>query len=263
MTEKNKDLRLSVSKTNTYLQCQAKYKFSYVLKLPQKDTIYTIFGKFCHKVLEDFHLEYINGSQEKYNLVMSKAFKSALVEYKEKMTADMRKECWDLINQYLKIVTDDKKNNISANVLAVEKRFEFPITENLVLNGMIDRIQLDDDGIIHVGDYKTIKNKKYLKNNDLQLLTYAYYILFQEYPDAEKVRCSYILLRHDFEYVTYEFTRADVLKVKDQYTEYYDRIVKETEYKPTVSPLCAFCSYVNLCEPGQKKANIFNGEVTW
>ena len=261
--ELKKDLRLSVSKTKTYLDCQKKYKFSYVLKMPQKDNTYTIFGKFCHKVLEDFHLAYLAGSQELYNTVMTKAFKDALLEYKEKMTPEMKKECFDIINQYLKIVSDDKKNNLSANVLSCEKRFEFECAPNLILNGMIDRVQLDDDGVIHVGDYKTIKNKKYLKNNDLQLLTYAYYMLSQEYPDAEKVRCSYILLRHDFEYVTYEYTREDAMKAKDLYLEYSERILSETEYKPTVSALCAYCSYVNICEEGQKKANIFNGEVNW
>lgn len=254
-------LRLSVSKTKTYLECQKRYKFAYVLKLPQKDNTFTIFGKFCHKVLEDFHLAYLNGSQEQYNVVMSKAFKQALTEFV--LTPEMKKECWDIINEYLKIVTDDKKNKVSANVISCEKRFEFNLTDNIVLNGMIDRIQIDDDGIIHVGDYKTIKNKKYLKGNDLQLLTYAYYILFQEYPDAEKVRCSYILLRHNFEYVTYEFSREDVLKAKELYIGYTNDILSETEYKPTVSGLCAYCPFVNLCEEGQRKANIFNGEVTW
>lgn len=253
--------KLSVSKTKTYLECQARYKFAYVLKLPQKDNTFTIFGKFCHKVLEDFHLAYMNGSQEKYNVVMSQAFKKALTEFV--LTPEMKKECWDIINEYLKLVTEQKKNNKLDNVVACEQRFDFNITDDLILNGMIDRIQIDPDGVIHVGDYKTVKNKKYLKDNELQLLTYAYYILFVAYPDAQKVRCSYILLRHNFEYMTYEFTREEVAKVKDLYIKYMQDILSETEYKTTVSGLCAYCPYVNLCEDGQKKANIFNGEITW
>lgn len=253
--------KLSVSKTKTFLECQARYRYAYVLKLPQKDNTFTIFGKFCHKVLEDFHLAYMNGSQEKYNITMSEAFRNALKEYK--LTPEMKKECWDIINEYLQIVTEHKKKNISANVLACEQRFEFNITDDLILNGAIDRIQMDDDGVIHVGDYKTVKNKKYLKDNELQLLTYAYYILFVAYPDAQKVRCSYILLRHNFEYITYEYSREEVAKVKDLYINYTQDILKETEWKTTVSGLCAFCPFLNQCEDGQKKANIYNGEVTW
>ena len=73
MTE---DLRLSVSKTKTFLDCKAKYKFCYIEKLPRKDWDFHTFGKFCHKVLEDFHNAYVkNNSTEPFNIEMGKAFK--------------------------------------------------------------------------------------------------------------------------------------------------------------------------------------------
>ncbi len=145
MTE---DLRLSVSKTKTFLDCKAKFKFCYVEKLPRKEWDFHIFGKFCHSVLEYFHKQYIGGCTLPYNTVMTDAFKFGLSEFKEKMTPEMKKECWDLINQYLKIVLKDQKNGLPANVIDVEKRFDFAIHENLVLNGAIDRIQLDADNIV-------------------------------------------------------------------------------------------------------------------
>lgn len=37
---------------------------------------------------------------------------------------------------YLKVVTDDKKNNLSANVLGCEKNFSLQLSENVVLNRM-------------------------------------------------------------------------------------------------------------------------------
>ena len=69
--------RLSVSKLKTYTQCPLKYKFTYIDKLPRKTFEFHTFGKFCHKVLEDFHNVYIQGSDLKYNVVMSKAFRDA------------------------------------------------------------------------------------------------------------------------------------------------------------------------------------------
>jgi CRISPR/Cas system-associated exonuclease Cas4 (RecB family) len=257
-------LRLSVSKTKTFLDCKKKFQYAYIERLPRKDWDHHIFGKFCHKVLEDFHLAFINGSTEAFNTVMSKAYKDAIVEYDGKMTADMKKECWKIIDQYLRLITQDKKNNCLPNVLACEKSFDFAISDKVILNGMIDRVQLDADNVVHVCDYKTVKNKKYLKNDFFQLLTYAY-VMINEDPSIQKIRASYILLRHDFEYITTEFSVPEILKIKDKYIDYANQIVEEKEYTPNPTPLCGYCDYLNACPEG--KGRVFDkpvyGEVAW
>lgn len=261
MTE---DLRLSVSKAKTFEGCKLKYKFCYIEKLPRKDWEFHTFGKFCHKALEWFHQQYIDGCLLPYNTTMTDAFKVAWAEFKDKMTPEMKKECWELLNQYLKIVTKDKRTGMPANVIHAEKRFDFQIAPNLVLNGAIDRIQLDADNVIHVADYKTTKHKKYLKNDWFQLLTYAYVIL-REDPTIEKVRASYILLRHDFEYITTEFSKAEILEVKGKFEEYAQQMLTETEFPPTTSNLCNYCDYLDKCPAGKSKAfnqNVY-GEVAW
>jgi CRISPR/Cas system-associated exonuclease Cas4 (RecB family) len=248
----SQQLRLSVSKTKTFLDCRAKFKFSYIEKLPKKDWEHHTLGKFCHKVLEDFHVAYIEGSTEPYNVIMQKAFKAAVVEYKAAMTPEMKKECWVMIDKYLKIVSDDKKNNTGANVIACEKNFELLVDDKVLLNGMIDRIQIDGDGVLHVADYKTTKDKKYLKDDWFQLLTYCF-IMINEDPSITKVRASYILLRHNFEYITKEFSVPEIMTVQDKYLQYADQILSEKEYKPTTSGLCRFCDYLNLCPEGKTK----------
>jgi RecB family exonuclease len=261
MTE---DLRLSASKTKTFLDCKAKYKFCYIEKLPRKDWDFHIFGKFCHSVLEFFHKQYIEGCLLPYNVTMNDAFKHALEEFKDKMTPEMKKECFQIIDQYLRLITKDKQGGMPANVIAVEKRFDFAIAENLVLNGAIDRIQLDVDNVIHVADYKTTKNKKYLKNDFFQLLTYAYVIVSED-PSIEKVRASYILLRHNFEYVTVEFNKEEILAVKDKYEEYAKQMLSEKEFRPNPTILCRFCDYSDVCVEGKKmlEPSKIYGEVAW
>jgi RecB family exonuclease len=266
--EEVKPLRLSVSKTKCFAQCRKQFEFSYIKKLPKKDHDYHVFGKFCHKVLEDFHLFYINGSQDPYNISMNKAFKTALEEYKDQMTKDMKKDCFTIINNYLKLVSDEKRDDVSANVLACEKTFELPIERDdgkiVVLNGMIDRIQLDKDNIIHVADYKTTKNKKYLKDDFFQLLTYAY-VLVSEDPSITTVRGSYVLLRHNFEYITKDFHIDEILKVKNKYLEYANDIMEEKEYPATPQILCRWCDFIDICPEGKKMqepSKIF-GEVGW
>lgn len=264
------DLRLSVSKTKSFLDCKKKFKFAYVLKLPQKEFEFHTFGKFCHKVLEDFHLEYINGSTEPYNTVMTKCFKQAVVEYKEKLNPTMQKECFDIIHAYLKKLYIQKKSfdgklgKSPTNVLAVEKNFAINITDNLILNGMIDRVEIDDDGVLTVSDYKTTKNKKYLKEDWLQLATYAY-VLYLENPDIKKIRGAYILLRHDFEKISKDFTIEEILAVKEKYLNYAETINMEKEYVANPSPLCKYCSFLDSCAEGKEKVgfNTTCGEVAW
>jgi RecB family exonuclease len=195
---------------------------------------------------------------------MSTAFKDAVELYRSELTPDMKKECWHIIDEYLRLVTNDKKNNLTANVLACEKNFELLIGGKVLLNGMIDRVQLDDDNIIHVCDYKTSKNKKYLKDDFFQLLTYAYVIVTED-PNIEKVRASYILLRHNFEYITTEFQKNEILNVADKYVQYADQILAEKEFKPNPTNLCRFCDHVNICPEGRKMVDPTSiyGEVNW
>jgi RecB family exonuclease len=263
------DFRLSVSKAKTFDQCKKQYQFNYLLKFPKKQRDYHIFGKFCHKVLEEFHLAYLEGSQLPYHLQMKAAWISAWAEFREQMTSEMKKECWHLMNYYLRNVTIHKEKGQPANVIAIEKRFELPIAENIILNGAIDRIQLDPDDVVHVADYKTTKNKKYLKDDWFQLLAYAYVILTED-PSLQKVRASYILLRHNFEYITTEFTVPQILQVKDKFLNFAKQMQEEKEFAPTTSNLCGFCDYLEYCELGKAKvnSNSFNnknvfGEVSY
>lgn len=261
MTE---DLRLSVSKTKTFLQCKKQFEFNYILKLPKKDWDHHVFGKFCHRVLEVFHNYYVEGCLLPYNVSMTDAFKVAYAEFKDKMNPEMKRDCWEIIDKYLRLVSKDKANNLPANVIACEKRFEFPIAENIILNGAIDRIQRDADNVIHVCDYKTVKNKKYLKDDWFQLLTYAY-VIVNEDPSVEKVRGSYVLLRHDFEYITKEFTKKEILKVKKQYEKYAEQILSEKEFPASPSALCSYCDFLDHCPAGKSKAfgQSIYGEVNW
>jgi RecB family exonuclease len=256
------ELRLSVSKTKTFNQCKKQFEFNYVLKMPKKTRDYHVLGSFCHQVLENFHKEYIAGCLLPYHISMTDAFKAAWSQYKDKMTPEMKAESWDIISGYLKSITGKK-----MDVLAVEKRFEINIGNNVVLNGAIDKIEFSDysdsgEKILHVSDFKTTKNKKYLKDDWTQLLTYAYVMSIED-PTITKVRASYILLRHNSELITKEFSLEDIKPIKEKYLQYAEQIRSETEYAPNPTILCGWCDYLDSCQIGQKQARVFSGETTW
>ncbi len=159
------------------------------------------------------------------------------------------KEAFEILTAYLKKISINKDE--IKKVLAVEKSFDLEINPCLILNGMIDRIQLDDDGVIHICDYKTTKNKAYLKDDSLQLLTYAYVIL-QENPEITKVRGSYILLRHNFEYMTKEFSLEEIKNVKNMYEGYANSIHSEKEFEANPTKLCNWCDHLAICKSGSE-----------
>lgn len=245
-------LSLSVSKVKTFKDCKAKFKFSYVEKLPRKDWEHLIFGKFLHEVLENFHKQLMENSQAQLHILMTECFKQSSVNWKDKLNVAQKQEAREILGVYLKQITEQKNNGTMPTILSVEKDFFIDIDGKILLNGFIDRIQMDPDGVLHVSDYKTTKKKEYLKKDYFQLLTYAYVMCLED-PKLEKVRTSYILLRHNFETIIKEYSRNDIMKVEKKFLDYAESIHAEKLYRPTPTPLCDYCDYLDLCDAGKNR----------
>lgn len=240
----------SVSKVKTFDTCPAKYQYSYIQKLPKKTWDFHTFGKFLHKVLEDFHLERLDGNTGPDNVLMAQCFKGGIKEY-ETLTTEQKDDAFEICTQYLSRLASKRADKSLPEIVSVEEDFWVDIDGKVLLRGFIDRVQRDPDGILHVADYKTSKSSRYLKKDDFQLLTYAYVKCVQD-PSIKKIRTSYIMLKLDFEYVTFEFERDEVMKIAERFLEYADRIQSESLFRPETSPLCGWCDYREFCEDGEK-----------
>lgn len=250
-------LNLSVSKVKTFKTCKAKYHFCYIQKLPRKEWDFQVFGKFLHEVLERFHGDIIKGCKDPDHILMKKSFSDSLKEYEAGMTPEMKKECFDILTAYLKKRNNDRPNGL-PEVIEVEKQFAIDIGSSILLNGFIDVVQRDPDGVLHVADYKTSKHKKYLKNDFMQLKTYAYAMCLED-PSLEKIRCSYVMLRHGFDSILKEFTREEVMATEQEFEGFAEKINKEKLFRPSPSPLCKFCDYLNSCDDGLEKMGMAKG----
>lgn len=248
-------LPLSVSKIKTFKDCPAKYRFSYIEKLPSKETDYLIFGKFIHEVLENFHKTYLDTQlplfNEKHHVVMSSCFNFSYENWKDKLTKPQKEEAFKICGLYLQQLSENKKNNTQPEILSVEEEFFISIDDKILLTGLIDRVQMDTDGVLHVADYKTTNKISYLKKDFMQLLTYAFVKCLQD-PNLKKVRTSYILLKHDLKSIVKEFELDEIMGMEKTITEYADSINKEKLYLPKISPLCNWCSFqVEHCKEGR------------
>jgi DNA helicase-2/ATP-dependent DNA helicase PcrA len=242
-------ITLSVSKVKTFKDCPAKFYFCYVEKLPRKDWDFHIFGKFLHEVLENFHRKIIDGSELLHHVLMTECFKTASANWHDKLSLEQKKESSVILAGYLKQMSEQKKLGTLPTILTVEKNFYINIDDTVLLNGFIDRTQLDPDGVLHVSDYKTTKNLRYLKDDLFQLLTYAYVMCLED-PTIKKVRTSYILLRHNFKAIVKDFSRDEIMKIESIFLEYAKNIKEEKIFKANPTPLCNFCDYIQNCDAG-------------
>ncbi len=240
---------LSVSKAKTFEDCKAKFRYGYIQKLPRKTWDFHVFGKFAHEALERFHQRIIEGSKEPYHYLMTLSFKETSDTWKDKISFEHRKDIWNILNGYLKQLSEQENDGTLADVIEVEKQFYIDIDGKVLLNGFIDRIQMDSDGVMHVTDYKTSKSKRYLAKDFLQLKTYAYVMCASD-PSIKKIRTSYMMLRHNCDLIVKEFKRKDIMKIEDTFIKYAESINKEKLWRPTTSPLCSYCDFLTYCDEG-------------
>ncbi len=259
-TIENNDLNLpifSYSKIGSYKACPKQYDFCYIQKLPRLDKTFTIFGSLCHDILERFHKFYLDPNNENIPYVdaMQKSFIEAKHDWESKeisenqlrITKDQLKEAYQIMVDYLLLL--NKGNN--PKVISVEKKIWLDIDHKFILLGYIDRIQKDTDGAIHIADYKTTKDEKYLVDRT-QLMLYAY-SLYCEDPTLEKVRTSYILLKHKMKSLVKEHSIQEIVECKDKLVKVFLTIQDDKLYRPTPSFFkCKFCDYSKYCAEGSR-----------
>jgi len=262
---------LSVSKIKTFESCKLKYKYNYIDRLPRKDWAHLTFGKFLHEALEIFHRYLISGNTVSLNLIMSQSFTEAREKYDDKLTKEQKKEAHAILKTYLDIITAEWASGNIINVLAVEQPFFVDLDGKILLNGLIDKIQEDPDEVLHVKDYKTSKSSKYLQNDLFQLKVYAY-VKFLQDEGLDKVRGSYVMLKHGFETVpknAKEFTRNDIAGVEEKILKVYNSITDEQLWRATITPLCGYCDFADTCKDCPEKYRPKNenkagfGETNW
>jgi len=251
MTEKEKDqdniiLTLSASRVKTYQQCPRKYYYNYIEKLPRKDWLHFDLGTLVHGVLEHFHADFrLDADKSSFNL--KKIMKESFKKYREHMEQNkplnhgILVEGRDLLAEYLKRMESD---GIGSEIIALEDDFNINLTEEYGVRGYVDRIDRDKDGVLHIKDYKTNKNPKYME--PFQLKTYGIYLL-DKFPDTEKFRGSYVMMRFGGMLISYDFNKEDVIKIQKKLVEYAQRISEEERWIAKPSRLCDWCDFKNPC----------------
>lgn len=243
MSEQPKILKLSASSIKTYDQCPKKYYYQYIEKLDRKQWDHFSIGNLCHKTLELFHKIYMEeGLKKKKSLsnLMSHAFSEARKNFPN-LRGELLKDSKQMILDYL---TSIKASKEMPMVKGVETSFEFSLCDNVIIRGILDRIDILKDGTFNIVDYKTNKNPKYL--DSFQLLIYGVW-LKEKYPEIESFKATFILLKHASSKREFEFNTEDLNSTRKKLIKFAEKIGNDNEWITIPNHLCNWCDFKNVC----------------
>ncbi len=229
---------ISESKFQTFKQCQLKYCYRYVDRLPEPEESNTDalhFGSYIHKILEDG----VNAESQEELVRIAEEVKGTYKVSKKYEGKDLK-----CIDNFLEF------NPKLEETLATELAFEVPVKDDITLNGIIDRVVKGKDGGYLIIDYKTSKREKSKVElyQDSQLKGYVYAISkLYETPVSNIVAAHYYPLTNNFVFVQYSIPQinAHLRKIVDEVWKI--RKKKKHELLPSRNEFCNWCAYKTAC----------------
>ncbi len=258
-SNKPKSIRLSPSSIKTYKGCPRKYYYEYIEKRERTDQQHTILGNFVHKVLEEFHIYADRNMPDTWKSLMG-TVASRVIDSKEEgvalrpnepyrtlLTIASQQAAHAMLKSYLQMLAEEG----IPDVRGTETRFKLQLKDNIVVSGICDRKDVDEDGIFHIKDYKTGKHSNLLdyktkKLDTFQLEVYALAVL-EEIPDIQTIRGSYLLIQDLSKKATAIFSKEKLLKTKEYLIKTAEEIMSDTTFETKESVLCGWCDHIDVC----------------
>ncbi len=278
MQVENQTLRLSPSAIVCYYECQRKFFYRYIKKIPEKPSPQKVRGSITHKILENFFnfvslVDIKEGNWE----ILWRDFKNGLMsllntEWKligkeypncfesEKQKEEMYEETKRFLDFYaakLAFSLSDKIKDLSKNSEWFEheiRRFFFPKDRELKLvledenfSGIIDKtMSLFGEGIAIV-DYKTSKSTlpHYIPDSHLkQGKSYAY--LWKKQFNVLPKHVSFYYLRTG-ESIFYPVSERDVEEIENDINIIRSKKLVMEEFPKNPTHLCLYCDFFSSC----------------
>lgn len=243
---------ISVSRKQTWTDCQAKYRFRYHLKIIPDEPVqpYFVYGKVVHKIAEEYVREQGKVGIEK---IASDVLNGKILT-EEKQTSPPI-----LQPDYKKKLPEHLQNikNISDKI-GYDGHLEYPFKydmqppDNHIVTGVIDRLIIRGEKYF-ILDYKTTKKGMWRKNasnigKDLQLRCYARVVnkLFGAKPENIQAALFYL---DGANLISTRFTEESIMTAEQELHETYKHIISThpNDVYGRVGDQCKRCEYKKIC----------------
>jgi DNA helicase-2/ATP-dependent DNA helicase PcrA len=235
-------LSLSASDLDLYLTCPLKYKFRRVFGIPEEPTINQRFGILIHNVLERFHKEDGNESEEEGLPRLMDLFETGW-RRSGFGSSDDELQFRDRAREAMRLYWESERDSEGEPVW-LERKFDIRIGEHHV-RGRVDRVDRLPSGGYELIDYKTGERKSEADlENDLQLALYR--LAAREAWDLEAKTGSYYYVL-DAEKVAAPVGPDDAERVERTVLQVGEGVLGQ-DFEPRPSPtVCSWCDYRLIC----------------
>jgi DNA helicase-2/ATP-dependent DNA helicase PcrA len=257
--------KFSYSQLVAFNKCPYQYKLAFIMRVPIFGKAVFSYGKSLHKTLEEFFKLVINRNisqqTDLFNNYKNKQTQQKigeLVKFNELIdifenfwidewyeSKEQKENYYKQAKNSLKFFYEQIKNQLPQTD-SVEKPFNLKIG-NYTIKGVIDRIDILEDGSINVIDYKTGKSKEQDKLNaedKMQLLIYQ--IAAEEIFNKKVNKLIYYYL-DDNSIVEFIGREKDKQKIKEQIIKEIEQI-NSSNFVATPGWGCQFCDFNEICE---------------
>lgn len=240
-------MKTSYSALDTFLTCPLKFKYSQMDRIKTPKSKEQVFGTLIHSTMKLIHTPDI----------ISPTLEQALDFFSKNWNAEVFSdeiEERSAFSQGVAMIQDYyKKNDIAKiNIVDLESYFQIEVKdkeESHFVSGIIDRIDKTAEGY-EIIDYKTSRKlpSQEKVDSDLQLSIYLTSFL-RRYPkeaqNLDKVQVSLYYLKHGVK-LSSKRTLDQVKQSEELMVDLINQI-KGSKFEPTISGLCDWCGYQDLC----------------
>jgi putative RecB family exonuclease len=236
-------LRLSYSRIDTYQRCPAQFRYQYIDGIPGEPSPHLSFGTSIHTALERFYDRKLPVPPSEDELVdyLYDAWETTGFEQMERD----EQLAWYRHGQEVLRRFHARQAATFRLPADVEKWFELPFGEQIVVVGSIDRVDVDESGELEIIDYKTSKKVRDQRavRASLQLAIYALACehLYGRLP--AHVTLDFVVagvaVRVAIDEIDLDAARAEITRVADA--------VRAQVFDPVPNRLCGWCDYRLLC----------------
>ena len=164
-------LELNPSAVDNYRKCPQKYLFAYLWSLQEGPKATLTFGRVMHATIRRMMTEFKRGNRLPFEEVqrLYETEWSTVGFEDEYQEGEYKKDGLEQLRVLHETLLEE-----APQILELEKTFELPVENNVVLKGRIDQINALGGGAVEIVDYKTGRPKKDSEaRKDLQLSVYA------------------------------------------------------------------------------------------
>ena len=275
------NIRLSPSGISTFAQCEAKFYYRHVLKIPEKPSVFQIRGRIIHKVFElffeniqiakiekkkhwhsvwqdfkSFIFELLDTEWEKIgkqdspymDIFESKEQKEFLYqETKEFLDFFCVKMAYSLFNKVQELKDDEWfEQNLKKHFYPKHREFKIELLQDNIV-GFIDKtLSLYGEGVAIV-DYKTSKSSlpHFIAESDLKQCKAYAWLWFKKFKELPKfVSVFYV---RDGESIYYPISEKDLQEIEGDIKSIRSKSLELSAFPKSPSVLCNYCDFFQKC----------------